>query len=179
MSDEIVTIEVVEEVVEVIEVVEKGDPGTPVAHDDLTGIGGTGTNHISDDELDAITNAPTAPTGANPLVTVADHKVLANYTEPDDNVAFVAGAASVDISTSDNTLVMTLTEVSALTFTSPVTNKPVDLVVTHTGGPWTLSLNGTDLGLEGTVADPIEYLTMRYTGVAWHVFRAGVVDVTV
>lgn len=103
---------------------------------------------------------------------------LDNYTEASQVVAFVAGAATVDMSTSSNVLTMALTENSALTATSPVTNKSVDLVVTHTGGPWTLSLNGTDLVLEGAAGET-EYLTARYTGTVWHVFRAGVVDVTI
>ena len=103
---------------------------------------------------------------------------LSNYTEVSQILAFTAGVAVIDISTSENVLVMTLTQNSTITVNNPVLDKSVDLVITHTGGPWTLSWAGTDLALEAAAGET-EYVTMRYTGVVWHVFRAGIADVTI
>lgn len=111
-------------------------------------------------------------------VTSVFNGIISGYKEKSEVVTFTAGAASVDISTAENILDMSLTQNSVLTFTNPVKDKPIDLAVTHTDGPWTLSLNSTDLGLEGAAGET-EYLTARYTGAVYHVFRAGIVDVTI
>ncbi len=104
--------------------------------------------------------------------------VLGNYTETSETVTFTSGAASVDVSDTQNVLLMTLTENFAVTVTNPILDKTINLVITHTGGPWTLDWDSIDLELEGAAGD-VEYVTMRYTGSEWHVYRAGVVNVTI
>lgn len=105
--------------------------------------------------------------------------ILSAFSEAQSTLVFTAGAVTLPVDTCDNIQVATITQNSAVTTSgaSP-TGKSIRIFITHTGGPWTLSWNGTDLGLEGAAGD-LETIVATYNGAAWVFYRAGVADVVV
>jgi hypothetical protein len=104
---------------------------------------------------------------------------LEDFSEKRETLTFTAGAATLPVDTCDNSQTLTLIENSAITTSGvPVNNKPITLWVTHSGGAWTLSWNGTDLELEGASGDP-ETVLIVYNGANYIVNRGGVVDLSI
>jgi hypothetical protein len=95
-----------------------------------------------------------------------------------EDITFTAGATTIGASSVSNKLRMTLTENSAITVTDDLKDKDIELVITHSGGPWTLSWAGTDLGLVGAAGE-VEFLTSDYDGTTRFFHRAGAADVEV
>ena len=83
-------------------------------------------------------------TGAQVDASVASHiaNTLTGYKEATDTFTWSSGAATIDMSTCDNiVLVPTMTENSTLTVTNLTAYKPLTLpTVADTGGPWTFTL---------------------------------------
>lgn len=105
--------------------------------------------------------------------------ILAGFSEAQSTLVFTSGAATLSVDTCDNIQNATITQNSAITTTgTAATGKSIRLFITHSGGPWTLSWSGLDLGMEGSAGD-LETLVATYNGVAWVFYRAGVADVVV
>lgn len=105
--------------------------------------------------------------------------VLVDYEEGSETLVFTAGAATLAVDTCRNIQRITLTQNSAITTSgTPELDKPITLVITHSGGPWTLSINTVDLGLVGAAGET-ERVLMTRAGANYLIDRAQAPDVVI
>lgn len=102
---------------------------------------------------------------------------LRDFDEPSEALTFVAGAGTLPVDTCANKQSMTLTEASAITTSgTPVAGKPITLTITHSGGAWTLSWNGTPLTILVGATGETERVLVEWNGTGYNFDSIGLVD---